>query len=244
MAETMAQARRMVNAAEAAGKIYAVTQSRRPNPGLRTVQRALGSGVIGNIHTINADFYIGAHFGGFREEMEHVLLLDMAIHSFDQARSLSGLDPVAVYCREYNPPGSWYRHGASAMAIFEMEGGALFNYRGSWCAEGANTSWECTWRIVGDRGTLLWDGEDRISAFTADPGEGLLWPVRELKIEPVVLPQEKRGHAGVFGDFIRALREGTRPETDCRDNIKSLAMVFASIESARTGARVTVDSSI
>ena len=44
------------------------------------------------------------HFGGFREEMDHVLLLDMAIHSFDALRCMTGLAASGVYCREWNPP--------------------------------------------------------------------------------------------------------------------------------------------
>ena len=61
-----------------------------------TVRGQYRSGAIGDITTVTVDFYVGAHFGGFRAEMDHVLLLDMAIHSFDEARFLSGTDPVAV----------------------------------------------------------------------------------------------------------------------------------------------------
>ena len=39
-----------------------------------------------------------------------------------------------------------------------MGDGVIFNYRGSWCADGARTSWEAAWRIVGERGSLVWDG--------------------------------------------------------------------------------------
>ena len=38
---------------------------------------------IGALGILNSDFYIGAHFGGFRDEMASVLLLDMAIHTLD-----------------------------------------------------------------------------------------------------------------------------------------------------------------
>ena len=65
-------------------------------------------------HVTLADFFIGAHFGGFRDEMAHVLLLDMAIHTFDQARKILGADPVSVYCHEFNPAGSWYAGASSA----------------------------------------------------------------------------------------------------------------------------------
>ena len=35
-----------------------------------------------------------------------------------------------------------------------------------------------------------------------------------------------------------ALEEGRRAETDCRDNIKSMEMVFGAVESAKTGKKV------
>ena len=42
---------------------------------------------------------------------------------FDQARCMTGTDALAVTCHEFNSAWSWYRHGASASAIFEMTGG-------------------------------------------------------------------------------------------------------------------------
>ena len=94
------------------------------------------SGAIGALTSVHADFFLAPHFGGFREEMDHVLLLDMAIHGFDALRCMTGLNASGVYCREWNPPHSWYRQGSSAAAIFELENGAVFVYRGSWCAQG------------------------------------------------------------------------------------------------------------
>ena len=83
LADSMAKARRALRAAEKAGKIYAVIQNRRYNPAIRRMSKLLHKGAIGEITTVNCDFYIGAHFGGFRDHMEHVLLLDMAIYTFD-----------------------------------------------------------------------------------------------------------------------------------------------------------------
>jgi len=42
-------------------------------------------------------------------------------------------------------------------------------------------------------------------------------------------------------EFVSAVREGREPETSGRDNIRSLAVVFASVLSARTGRRVNVE---
>ena len=44
-----------------------------------------------------SDFFLGVHFGGFRDKMQHVLLLDMAIHTFDAARFIIGQDAKDVY---------------------------------------------------------------------------------------------------------------------------------------------------
>ncbi|MCC5847424.1 MAG: Gfo/Idh/MocA family oxidoreductase, partial [Verrucomicrobia bacterium] len=174
LAETMPQAREMVAAAEKAGRVYGVMQNRRWLQGIRRVRQALAQGVIGKPHTVHSDFFIGAHFGGFRDEMEHVLLLDMAIHSFDQARFLLDAKPVSALATEWNPPGSWYRHGASAAAFFEMDGGRTVTYRGSWCAEGLPTTWECAWRIIGEKGTLLWNGGDEMRAERVDGADGFI----------------------------------------------------------------------
>ncbi|MDH7570096.1 MAG: Gfo/Idh/MocA family oxidoreductase, partial [Armatimonadota bacterium] len=164
MADSMENARKMVAAAQAAGRLYAVIQNRRYDPRIRRMRNFLQSGTLGRLTTVNCDFYLGVHFGGFRDHMRHVLLLDMAIHTFDAARFLTGADPVSVYCHEWNPPGSWYDHDASAVAIFQMSNGIVFTYRGSWCAEGLNTTWESEWRFVGDAGSAKWDGADGMHA--------------------------------------------------------------------------------
>ncbi|MBF6593924.1 MAG: Gfo/Idh/MocA family oxidoreductase [Thermaceae bacterium] len=248
LADTLPRARAMVEAARKANLIHAVIQNRRFDPNIRRVRRFLENGGIGEITTVNADFYIAAHFGGFRDAMQHPLLLDMAIHTFDAARLISGQDPVSVYCQEWNPKGSWYAHGASAMAIFEMTGGVIFNYRGSWCSEGAHTAWESDWRIIGTQGTLRWDGGAHpkasvVSAAVHKVGDGWssMFASQDTSELPGLDPQDRVGaHAGLIREMVQCIRWGQTPETASSDNIKSLAMVFAAIESAQTGAKVAV----
>lgn len=239
LADSMENARRMVEAAQKAGRIYAVIQNRRYERKIRVLRNLIASGKLGDLTTLNSDFYIGAHFGGFRDRMKHVLLLDMAIHTFDMARMISGADPVAVYCKEWNPKGSWYDHDASAVAVFEMTNGIIYTYRGSWCAEGLNTSWEAEWRAVCAKGSATWDGKDTIKAQAVKSTGEFFSELEDLEMEE---PQNlKLGrHRGVINDFVRAVRTGEVPETVCTDNIKSLAMVFGAIQSAETGTRVEI----
>jgi predicted dehydrogenase len=241
IADTLEHARQMVAAAQASGRLYAVIQNRRYDPNIRAVRRCLESGAFGPITTVNSDFYIGAHFGGFRDRMEHVLLLDMAIHTFDAARLISGTDPVSVYCQEWNPAGSWYNHDASAVAFFEMTGGVVYTYRGSWCAEGLNTTWESEWRIVGQAGSVKWDGAAGIQAQVVAERSGFISKWRDVTVSPYQDADKVGGHAGLIREFVRCVKSGAIPETICTDNIKSLAMVFAAIEGAQTGRVVRIE---
>ena len=240
MAVSLEDARALVEGAERARRVHAVVQNRRYIPGVRRIRRLIESGALGELSALHADFFIGAHFGGFRDEMRSVLLLDMAIHTFDAGRFMSAREPLAVYCHEANPAGSWYAHGAAANAIFEFSDDVVFTYRGSWAAEGANTSWEATWRIIGSKGTLLWDGGDRFEAHVIDGEEGFNRPLAAIEVPPPADETETHGHASVLGAFLDAVASGRAPETVGSDNIKSLGMVFGAIESAATRQRVTI----
>ncbi len=237
MAESMASAREMVVASEKANKLYMVSQSRRYNAHLQAY-RQLITEHLGPLGILNSDFNIGAHFGGFRDEMPSPLLLDMAIHTLDAARYLCGADPVSVYCDEFNPPWSWYKGDVSATAIFEMSGGLRYTYRGSWCAEGRHTSWEGDWRAVGPNGTATWDGNASVLADkVAETGS---FHSKTESVAGTVAEGVPEGIAGSLQDFLNALRTGSVPLGECHDNIKSLAMVFAAIESAAVGQRIPV----
>ncbi|WP_083601085.1 Gfo/Idh/MocA family protein [Wenxinia saemankumensis] len=239
MANGLDEARWLLSLAREQGRLHAIVQNRRHLPGIRQVRALIEGGELGEITGLHADFFLGPHFGGFREEMEHVLLLDMAIHTFDAARFLAPSEPVRVYAQETNPKGSWFAHGASANVLFDCADGSCITYRGSWVAEGAPTSWESAWRITGTKGSILWDGNLGIEGAVRDGTEGFFRETRPVALPPVPdVPAE--GHAGVILDFLTARDEGRDPLSVNHDNIRSLAMTFAAIESAESGARVTI----
>lgn len=242
LADSMENARRSVAAAQAAGKIYAVIQNRRYDPNIRRLARTLRAGAIGPLTALDSDFYIGAHFGGFRDHLPHVLLLDMAIHTFDAARLLLEADPVAVYCHEWNPAGSWYDRDASAVAVFEMSNGVVYTYRGSWCSEGLNTTWEADWRVIGQQGSITWDGADGFRGEAVAAAGDFRSEMREITIEPLGDDDRVGAHEGIIHEFVECVQNGGTPETVCTDNIKSLAMVLGAIESAESGRRVEIDT--
>lgn len=240
MGTSMEEARALIDLADSAKRTHAIVQNRRFVSGVRRMRQFIEDGTIGDLTAVHCDFFIGAHFDGFRNEMEHVLLLDMAIHTFDAARYVSDKAPIAVYCYENNPAGSWYRTGAAANAIFEFSDNVTFTYRGSWCAEGASTSWESAWRLVGTKGTLIWDGADAFDAHIVTGDTGFFRTLETVNVSDATDPDQTHGHASVLCDFVQSIETGTSPETVGSDNIKSLAMVFGAIQSAQTGQRVEI----
>ncbi|MDF2726394.1 MAG: oxidoreductase [Paenibacillus sp.] len=241
LAESMSDCLHIVRLSERTGKTHAVMQNRRFDPRIRAYRNLIADGAIGRTGFIGADFFIGAHFGGFRDAMESPLLLDMAIHTFDQARFIIGADPVSVYCQEFNPPGSWYAGNANAVCIYEMSDGSVFNYRGSWCAEGAPTSWEASWRVTGERGTAIWDGHGEPYAEIVAGGDQTGKFIRPYeRIEGARVEMGNTFHHGCLDEMFASLAEGRKPETDCSDNIYSMAMVLAALESAKTGRKVMI----
>lgn len=250
MSDDLAKARAMVAKAREADRLYAVTQTRRPHGGALGAQKALQQGVIGGVQEVHCDFYIGARFGGFRAEMDYPLILDMAIHTFDNARQLTGADPVSVYTHSWNPKRSWYKGDASACCIFEMKlpdgSPVVYTYRGSWTNEGLQTDWNADWRVVGQNGTLRWDGGSGLKAqVVADEKDPEFF--RKLADVEVPLAQTQYGgHEFLIREFADCVEAGTgfqrgrQPTCPCDDNIASVAMVLAAVESAKSGQRVPV----
>lgn len=226
VASTVAQGLSLAAAAELHGQLFMVSQSRRYNRHLFEARRLSFS--LGRVGIVSAEFFKAPRFGGFRDAMDHPLLLDMAIHQFDMARFLLDADPVSVFCEEYNPSWSWYRGDAGATAVFEMTGGERFVFSGSWCSPGQETSWNAAWRISGEHGTVLWDGDNHpVSSLASEAGPGED-PGQEIE--------------GSLRDFVAAVRTGRTPMGRVHQNIMSLAMVEAAILSAATGSRVSVDA--
>ncbi len=238
MAATFEEARDLVMFSERSSTLFVVSQNRRYNTRLAAFKDLI-SEHLGGVGQLNAEFYRAPHFGGFREEMGSPLLVDMAIHTFDAARYVSGADPVSVLCSEFNPEWSWYRGAASAVAEFEFTGGARFSYQGSWCAPGLETSWDSSWRAIGPLGSATWDGGGNPVAEVLRPGANGAGG-EHIEAAPATISGD--GISGTLADFVKALRTGEKPMTECHDNIKSFAMVVAALESSRSGRRVAVEA--
>jgi len=238
LAEQLEQCKEIVALSNKLGRTHAVMQNRRFDPNIRALRNLIDYDIIGKVEMLHADFFIGAHFGGFRDEMEHPLLVDMAIHTFDQARYISQADPVSVYCHEFNTDSSWYKGNASAICIFEMSDGSVYSYRGSWSTEGATTSWEGNWRVNGSKGTIIWDGQSAPYAEVVQTSSETEFIQASERINSTIQSPKYTFHKGCLAHLFQAIENNTVPETVCSDNLLSMAMVFAAVQSAKTNKKV------
>ncbi|MCL2639813.1 MAG: Gfo/Idh/MocA family oxidoreductase [Phycisphaerales bacterium] len=234
IADSLENARKMIQCSDETGKEYFVMQNRRYLPALFAMKNFLQTRPLGDIGQISINFRKNPHFNNYRDVMDNPLISEMSIHAFDAVRFVLGRNAKSVFCHEFNPSWSWYKGNASAICVFEMDDGSVFDYRGTWCSSGLNTSWESEWYVSCEKGTVYWDGAGAL-IYNVNKGKEGGNPdddsSKTCTIEPAVMAEIE--HEACISDMFHAINQGVRPPTDCRDNINSVKMVYAAIESAK-----------
>ena len=234
MAETLEEARDLVARAKAAGRMHAVVQNRR-YLGQRAPRSrgAIAAGAIGEVTSVHADFFLAPHFGGFREEMDHVLLLDMAIHSFDAMRCMTGLDRRRRLLPRMEPEGLLVPPGL-------LGGGGLRSRE----RRRLHLSRQLVRRRARHRvGMRVADHRDQGDAGLGRREEirievgggarkGLFDDVEAVEPPPLAPDDRIGGHAGVLADFVAAVRAAPSRKRSAATTSASLAMALGAIASA------------
>ncbi|MCM8804655.1 MAG: Gfo/Idh/MocA family oxidoreductase [Candidatus Omnitrophica bacterium] len=228
LSDTLKNAEKIVEEAEKYKRKIMVSQNYRYNKIPRTIRKIVDEGEIGKISYCILNFQKGVRFSGFRVEMPFPLLIDMSIHHFDLSRYLLSKEPLSVYAESWNPYWSWFKGDACLNIIFDFQDDVHFNYSGSWVSFGKDTQWAGIWEIYGEKGTIIWDNYGVKKIF-----EG-----KEEIIEPIKLEREDR-YLSLY-EFYRSIVENREPETSGRDNLKSLNMVFKSLESIKKGKKINL----
>jgi predicted dehydrogenase len=239
-APELSQASEIVDAGESANRTVMVSQTFRFRQGARTVQRLIEEGAIGTIGAVHGRLFKSMpNFGpeNFRTLMPEPIIVDQTIHHFDFIRGIFGLEPVRVRGYSYNPKWSWFQGHANALVDFETSDGTFVSYSGSWVSQRGpevNTTIDGSWDIQGDAGAIQWD-HNFVKLVPTDFGDvvyrkGTLERYGQVLDVPLIaLDHQER--AGVLAEFVASIKEGRAPETNGRDNLKTLALVLKAVES-------------
>jgi predicted dehydrogenase len=254
IAETLEDAQAMVQTAKERNRILMVTQQFRYYDQPRAIRRLIVEGHIGDIDHIVVEFQIQGLLFGWRQSMRHPFLMDMGIHHFDLMRYFLGREALRVTAQTWNPPVSNTQGDMNAFAWLEFEDNIRVNYTGAFASPGCDTGWNGRWVITGSQGSIVWNQRDewgpiRLFRQPADLAQytemHFFTPLPEIWGEPI--QAESIGPAGHHYDLYHwraCIENGVEPETSGRDNLHTLAIVLAAIESADTGRPIALPENI
>ena len=247
IALSLIDANRMIVTARRTGVKLCVVLQNRYNPAMQDLRELVDSGRLGRLLLGNAtvrwyrpqEYYEDGWHGTWA--MDGGALMNQSIHHIDALQWLMGeVESVFAY-------SATLAHRMEAedvgVASIRFKGGALGVVEGSTVTYPENL--EGSVALFGERGSVKVGGTalNRKSFWKVD---GEMEHERELLTREQVDPPSVYGssHKAVIVDTIAAIRENRLPNTNGDAAKKSLALVLAIYESARTGAPVDMNSGI
>lgn len=245
IAITLEDADRMIALSEATGRTLGVVLQNRYNPPMQQLRATIDQGKLGKLYLGNAcvrwyrpqSYYEDGWHGTWA--MDGGALMNQSIHHIDALQWFMG------------PVQSVYAYSATLAHRMEAEdvGVAVVRFTSGALAtiEGSTLTWpqnlEGSVAVFGERGSVKIGGTalNRIVLWKV---EGELEQEAELLTSQIVDPPSVYGysHREVIRDFAQAVRLGRPPGTPGRAARRSLELVLAIYQSARSGREVTLSS--
>ncbi|MEO6908854.1 MAG: Gfo/Idh/MocA family oxidoreductase [Abditibacteriaceae bacterium] len=235
---------------QAAGVKMMVTQNYRYSPRIATLKKAISElGLVNYVVSRYASDWRERKEGWYIHHAPHPILVDCAIHHFDQIRNLSNADCHTISGYSYNPAtlrggadafqgGASFDGDACALFTLRMNSGSFAQYEGSNIASGKTNSWhEEYYRVECEGGAAVLDSDNSVRI---EERSGHVTNVRELPLEELT----QVGHGAIIEQFLNWLDGDATPVTVLEDNIRSNALMFAAIESAAQSTLVDVNAMI
>ena len=227
------------------GRKLAVTMTHRMCRDKQALLRQIESGDYGPVANISGSLTVARQEADYRDSWRHHIedyyLFDAAIHQLDILRALSGSDAGQVYCKTWAPEWAAYKPVAAYQVVAQMENGVVASYMVSSCSAANLNWWYQDYIRVDLRDSVLVLDNQRL---TAHSGRMISWDdgiriTRENIVRDIPLPGGERwGNALVLSQFIDWIEGGPAPDTALEDNLRSMAMLFAAIESSKSGREV------
>lgn len=218
---------RIVEQAEKKGVCLAVNQNGRWAPHWSWMRQAIAAGLLGQVSSVrtavnwNHNWVAGSRF----DSVQSLILYDFGIHWFDITTCfLSPRRPLRVFASTAHSPAQKARPPLLGQALVEYEDAQaqLFFDANTLFGEQDVTL------VSGTRGSAASAGPDlNAQSVTLATAEGRAKPALVGKWFP-------DGFHGTMGELLSAVEEKRQPLNNARDNLVSLELCFAAIQSAAT----------
>ncbi|MCZ7544504.1 MAG: Gfo/Idh/MocA family oxidoreductase [Anaerolineae bacterium] len=245
IADTMEAAVRVADKVKRAGKKMAVTMSHRFDQDKTTLRAELRSGRYGRL-----DYLICAlttdcrKYGamGFRHEMVDPLMVEAAIHHLDLLADLAGAPCQTIYAQTWNPPWGEYTGDSQGLALLHFDNGARAVYEGALSNAVGLYGWTRDYFRAECEGATFVLDHRRLERFVYDPSRTWADGRPGQGEEVPLIQQPKWSNAWLIEQFVQWLDGGEPMATNVEDNLQSMALVFAAIESSRNDRPVDVQA--
>lgn len=229
-APTVAEAEKMVELADSKGLMLAVSQNYRFFPAPLLVRELVAGGTLGALHRVDLAFrHLSTGGKSPHHQYDEPLLHDMSVHHFDLMRYVTGAPAERVYAETWNPGWSDFKGRSEGVATVRLSGDIGISYSGSWVSHGPATAWAGEWRMDFEKGQVEWtsrngDGVSGDEVVITEAG----------KRRRATLPEVRHyGRRGSLAAFAESVRSGTPAHINGADNLGTLRLTMAAIESSR-----------
>jgi predicted dehydrogenase len=229
IADTLDATRDIHRAVTKSGLKMAVTQNYRFTQRMLTFRRAIRDDGMGALNYLMARFAAdyrtyGSWGAAFRHDIADALLIEGAVHHFDMIRNLADADCETIAGISWNPSWSSFKGDSSGLFVMGMSNGSNASYEGNCSEAGIENSWHQEY----------YRAECKNGAVALD-ADGVVRIIRDGEHTECAasIRADRHGHQTIIRDFLNWLDGGPEPETSLRDNIKSMAMIFAAIDASR-----------
>lgn len=251
MATTLKDCEDMVKTAKDTGRFLMMGHNQRLAKAHVKAKELIDEGLIGDIVSFRTTF---GHGGPetwsvdpgkdvwFFDRNKAVMgaMADLGIHKTDLIHFLTGQTVVETTAQlatidKREASGSLIGVDDNAICVYRLSGGALGTMTVSWTFYGAE-----------DNSTILY-GTKGIMHIYDDPRHSLKVIKRDGKMlvydTDQIQTNDNQTKSGVIDLFIDCLKKNREPEISGAEALKTMRVIFASVESSRTGRTITINQS-
>lgn len=243
LAPSYQSAKRMMKATKEAGVRFYVHENYRWQPQFRRVKEILDSGAIGKAFRCETSFITAFpvfETQPFLAELEEFALTDQGSHQFDVIRYLFG-EVQTIYC-EAQTVNPTIKGEDVTTTILKMKNDVVCIQKISFSSPLEKEIFPQTLLLVeGYKGSIRLDADFEISITTplgttkeTVPMISYPWQTDRLKPEPPSIVDINR-------DILNDMLGISKAENTGEDNFKTVRLVWAAYESARTGRVIDMD---
>jgi len=235
LAMTLADARAMVSAAKAAGVVMGTNHHLRNAATHRALREAILAGKIGKplfarvFHAV----FLPPHLQGWRIANPGAgagVVADITVHDADTLRFVLNDEPVEVTA--FTQEGGMGAPGIEdgVMGVVRFRSGVLAQFHDAFTCQYAGTGFE----VHGTEGALM-----ATNCMTQKPVGEVLW--RHQGGEEALMIAHENLYERAIRAFHAAIHGQGAPSASGEDGVRSMALAFAALESAKTGRAVAID---